>query len=235
MSKSSLLGGAIVIGLLFAACSANDDPAAPAASPAPSTSIAPSYTAAPAASPSARPVAAAPAFAGEAVTVTDVIDGDTFTTSDGREIRVLGIDSCEASTYGGTLATSDAEQKLTSSYGGPVTLTSQAGVDTDRDGRHLRYVQYGHGHEDFGEYMVRNDHTGVYQGTNDASPDYVARLYTLDTEYSTNPPSGRECGDPAPTPTTSDSGSSYSYDSDDDHNMPDGALTGGYCARKWWC
>jgi hypothetical protein len=22
---------------------------------------------------------------------------------------------------------------------------------------------------------------------------------------------------------------------DHHHNLPDGALTGGYCARKWWC
>ncbi len=83
--------------------------------------------------------------------------------------------------------------------------------------------------------MVRNDHTGVYQGRNDASPDYIARLYELDTQYSANPPSGRECGDPSPS-TPSTGGNSYSYDSDDgDYNMPDGALTGGYCARKWWC
>ena len=27
----------------------------------------------------------------------------------------------------------------------------------------------------------------------------------------------------------------YSYDGDNDYNMPDGALTGGYCARWWWC
>ncbi len=108
-------------------------------------------------------------------------------------------------------------------------------MDLDRYGRHLRYVQYGTNHEDFGEYMVRNDHTGVYQGRHDASPDYVTRLYALDTQYSSNPPSGRECGG-AYDSTPPSSGSSYSYDSDDDdYNMPDGALTGGYCARKWWC
>ncbi len=83
--------------------------------------------------------------------------------------------------------------------------------------------------------MVRNDHTGVYQGRDDASPDCIARLYALDTQYSANPPSGRACGDPYPS-TPSTGGNSYSYDSDDDnYNMPDGALTGGYCARKWWC
>lgn len=179
MSKSSLLGGAVMVGILFAACSPHDDPA-PTPSAAPSfsaVSSAPSYTPSTAtSSPTAGPVAAAPPFAGEPVTVTDVVDGDTFTTSDGRTIRVLGIDSCEAGTYGGTLATSDARLKLTSTYDGSVTITSQGGVDTDTHGRHLRYVQTGSNHEDFGEYMVRNDHTGVYQGRNDASPEYIARL-----------------------------------------------------------
>lgn len=237
MSKgSSLIGGAIVIGILFAACSPDDDtPATSAAAPSTSSaSSAPSYSASPTTPPMASPIAAAPAFAGEPVTVTDVVDGDTFKTSDGRTIRVLGIDSCEAGTYGGDLATSDARLKLTSTYDGPVTLTSQVGVDTDQSGRQLRYVQFGSNHEDFGEYMVQNDHTGVYQGRNDASADYVARLYSLDTKYSASPPSGRECGDPYPS-TPSSGGSSYSYDDDDDYNMPDGALTGGYCARKWWC
>lgn len=237
MSKGSLLGGAIVIGILFAACSPDNDDTRPTPSAAPSTdtvSSAQNYSSSPSTSSVASPVTATAAFAGEPVTVTDVVDGDTFRTSDGSTIRVLGIDSCEAGTYGGDLATSDARLKLTSTYDGPVTVTAQPGVDKDENGRQLRYVQVGSNHEDFGEYMVRNDHTGVYQGRHDASPDYVARLYSLDTLYSANPPSGRECGDPYPS-TPSSGGNSYSYDSDDDHNMPDGALTGGFCARKWWC
>ena len=42
-------------------------------------------------------------------------------------------------------------------------------------------------------------------------------------------------------PETSSSTVSSSSSSDPDvhidhhHNLPDGALTGGYCARKWWC
>lgn len=35
------------------------------------------------------------------VTVTKVIDGDSLELSDGRTIRVLGIDSCEMNTPGG--------------------------------------------------------------------------------------------------------------------------------------
>lgn len=238
MSKGSLLGGALIVGILFAACSPDDNEATPAAAPAApttSTSAAPTYSYSPSIDPAAGPVTATPPVTGETVTVTRVIDGDTFETSDGRKVGVLGIDSCEIGTYGGAQAKTAAEGQLTNTYNQPITLSSEPGVDTDKDGRQLRYVQLGSTATDFGEYMVKYDHTGVYQGKYDASSEYLERLYAADTEYSANPPSGRECADPYPTTSSSDGGSSYSYDSDDSYNMPDGALTGGYCARKWWC
>lgn len=50
------------------------------------------------------------------------------------------------------------------------------------------------------------------------------------------------CAPPEPAPEVGpsvtsepDAGSDVYVDSDDDHNGRDGALTGGYCARKWWC
>lgn len=112
-------------------------------------------------------------------------------------------------------------------------------MDTDRWGRLLRYVQtvVGRGQiGDYGLYMVRYDHTGVYQGDNDASDEYVQQLYAADLVYAENPPSGRECGEPDPPPPADNSGGVY-VDTDDggDDGMRDGALTGGYCARKWWC
>jgi endonuclease YncB( thermonuclease family) len=133
------------------------------------------------------------------VTVTKVIDGDSLELSDGRTIRVLGIDSCEMNTPGGQQAKSAAETQLGT---GPVTLTSEPGVDLDRYGRHLRYVQVGS--VDLGESLVRHDHTGVYQdGDNDASDAYVQRLYANDLTFAANPPSGRECGAPySPAPRT---------------------------------
>jgi hypothetical protein len=39
---------------------------------------------------------------------------------------------------------------------------------------------------------------------------------------------------PTPGPTVTPS-PEPAADLDDDVNLPDGALTGGYCARKWWC
>lgn len=154
----------------------------------------------------------------ERVTVTRVVDGDTFEVGD-RKIRVLGIDSCENSTDGGQEAKQLAETLLD---GEQVTLTSEPGVDTDRYDRELRYV-HANG-SDFGNFMVIYDHTAPYQGRNDASEAYMTAL--RDSELDDE----RDCSG-TPTPSSSD----VDIDVDRDGNMPDGALTGGYCARKWWC
>jgi endonuclease YncB( thermonuclease family) len=172
------------------------------------------------------PVADAPAATGETVTVTRVIDGDTFVAG-GAKVRVLGIDSCEAGTSGGEQATGTARTMLD---GQQVTLRSEPGVDKDKYGRELRYVDLPGG-TDFGDLMVGYDHTGVYQGRNDASPEYAAKLRADDAD-------GRTCSAPVTT-TSSSSGSgdggSVDWPSPGDQGLPDGALTGGYCARKWWC
>jgi endonuclease YncB( thermonuclease family) len=170
---------------------------------------------------------APPQPVGEQVTLARVIDGDTLELKDGRRVRVLGIDSCEMNTYGGKAAKSTAELLVGNAK---VTLTAQPGVDLDRYKRLLRYVQVD-GY-DFGVEMVKNDHTGVYAGKNDASREYLAKLYAADLDYALNPPSGRECKDPYPVVRKGDE--SYSG-GDDSGNMPDGALTGGYCRKKWWC
>jgi micrococcal nuclease len=110
---------------------------------------------------------------GERATVARVVDGDTFEITDGRKVRVLGIDSCEdhsPKTPGGADATAEAERVLNRNM---VTLTSEPGVDVDRYGRHLRYV-WVKSVGDYGTHMVRYDHTGVYQGDNDASDEYLA-------------------------------------------------------------
>ncbi|MGM0724442.1 MAG: thermonuclease family protein [Actinomycetota bacterium] len=112
MSGKSLLASLVVIGALFAACNNDDEEetAAPTtASAAPTTTqSAPSYA-------RATPVAA-PAEPGEQFTVAEVIDGDTFTTTDGRTIRLLGVDSCEVGTYGGDAAKSITESQLSNQY-----------------------------------------------------------------------------------------------------------------------
>lgn len=229
-SVGATFAGLVLLGAIVGPAPAPE----PAAVAAPTASATPAPVPAPEVSrptppaPVAAPAPAAPRGP-ETVTVSNVIDGDTSATGDGRKIRVLGVDSCEANTYGGKEATSAAKSQLDNPRG-PVTLTAEPGVDTDRYGRHLRYVQVG------GEAMVGYDHTGVYQGKNDADADHIARLYAQDTRYAMNPPSGRSCEDPYPSaPAASEDNVDVDVDRGGHHNMPDGALTGGYCARKWWC
>ncbi|MEJ2871673.1 PASTA domain-containing protein [Actinomycetospora sp. OC33-EN08] len=51
------------------------------------------------------------------------------------------------------------------------------------------------------------------------------------TTTTTPPPSSTTT---TPPPPASDTDVDIDVDTDD-HNLPDGALTGGYCRRKWWC
>jgi endonuclease YncB( thermonuclease family) len=136
--------------------------------------------------------------AGETVTIARVIDGDTFELVDGRTVRPLGIDSCEMDTPGSPEAKSAAEDRLTGSFNANITITAEPGIDLDRHGRTLRYVQLNTG-RDFGEEMVKYDHTGIYDpANNDASRAYLDRLYAADLVHAANPPSGQDYGDPAP-------------------------------------
>ena len=117
---------------------------------------------------------------GEQVKVLRVKDGDSFVLADGREVRVLGIDSCELSTPGGAAAKADAERLLNGAT--LITLRAELGVDLDQYGRQLRYVNvYGpRGQLDFGEEMIGHVHTGIYAGKNDAASYYLDRLRRAD-------------------------------------------------------
>lgn len=184
-----------------------------------------------AASPSASPERSAvpagtawqDAAAGETVVVTRVVDGDTVEVTGGRTVQVLGIDACEAGTYGGDQATDLARSQL---EGETVTLTREPGVDLDRHGHDLRYVAFSWG-GDFGEYAVGFDHTTVYGG-HGASEQYLARLRERDD-------GPQRCTAPAAAPSGGSGDGDINWPTPGDQGLPDGALTGGYCAKKWWC
>ncbi len=218
---------------LVAIADLSSDHTTPAA-PAPVvTSAASPAAVAPAPEP-VTPAAAAPSApepgqpaGGQTATVSRVIDGDTFVAG-GQKVRVLGIDSCEANTRAGQEATAAATSML---QGQEVVLRAAPGVDRDRYGRELRYVEVSSSGTDVGDYMVAFDHTAVYAGRQDADPAYVAKLRSDD-------PNGRTCATPTPAPTStrrSSGGGSINWPTPGDQGLPDGALTGGYCARKWWC
>ncbi|WP_433785231.1 thermonuclease family protein [Actinomycetospora sp. CA-101289] len=216
MSKKGWAIGVVAFLAVVGSCnqeSAPTTPVSPAAAPA-VTTTAPSSTAPVLPTTTPRP-------AGETVAVTRVIDGDTFEIAGGRRVQVLGIDSCEIGTYGGTQAKESAGVWLD---GRSVVLEQEPGVDRDEDGRLLRYVSTTDG-SDLGETMVAQSHTGVDE--DDASATRIADLRAQDY-------TGRDCSAPEYAPSTSQ----YDVDvdlEDDDDGLPDGALTGGYCARKWWC
>jgi micrococcal nuclease len=145
------------------------------------------------AAPAPLPLGAIAPAGGAATTVQGVvvIDGDTFRLASGEEVRVLGIDSCEAGTPGGQRATAAARTRL---LAGPVALTAEPGVDRDRYDRLLRYVTVGGA--DYAAEMVTEDHTAIYTGgRNDASPAVQDTLRRLDA-------GGRVCGSAATSTTT---------------------------------
>jgi endonuclease YncB( thermonuclease family) len=110
---------------------------------------APSAPAAPAPLPAPVPVPAPVVLA--ALTVTHVADGDTVTLSDGREVRILGIDAPDSVKPNapvdchGHEAASFARSRL---LGKSVTVTTDPSQDTtDRYGRTLAYLTLSDGRD----------------------------------------------------------------------------------------
>ena len=174
---------------------------------------------------------------GETITISRVVDGDTFELTDGRTVRVLGIDSCEMNTPGGKWAKEHAESTLNNSFNQPLTLVAEPGApDKDRYGRLLRYVKMG-GYSDgydFGIEMVKWDHTGIYNPeNNDASEEYIRQLYEHDRDLAQAPaPAGRDCsrGDYW---GVGDHGGRVDVDVDDDDDGDDRESR--FCRKRWWC
>jgi hypothetical protein len=117
--------------------------------------------------------------------------------------------------------------------GGSVILRTEPGVDTDRDGRLLRYVQAVIGGGQIGDCgLYRYDHTGVYQGGDDASGEYVQQLYGADLTFAASPPSGRECGQDPPSAYVPAPDPDVYVDTDDDDDHHDGGESR-FCRDYW--
>ncbi|HEY9417886.1 MAG TPA: thermonuclease family protein [Pseudonocardia sp.] len=221
MSAKSGLGICVALALAIGGCSSDTDRASSASgywlSPAGSGSYQPAPATSSATTYSPDEYRAALAAAAPKIRVSRVIDGDTFELPDGTRVRVLGIDSCEMSTPAGQEALTSAKFWLDNK---DIVLTSEPGVDLDRYGRKLRYVNAGG--VDFGKSMVSYPHTGVYGGKNGANPAYIAELRGLDT-------GGRTCKDaPAPIVQNDDNYVPMPNGNDDDHKSR-------FCRRHWYC
>lgn len=131
---------------VLTSCVPDQPSSAPGATtPPPAVPAAPPVTTTAAPEPPAYAPAAPPKdqrdFAGEKVTVTRVVDGDTVELADGRTIRLLGIDTPEV--YGGQEcwgpeASQFARKTLANKTVGLVTDPTQDAVD--RYGRTLAYL-----------------------------------------------------------------------------------------------
>jgi endonuclease YncB( thermonuclease family) len=200
------------------------------------TSVAPTTRVAPPSPSPVTAVAAAPvttaAPVGELVTVTKVVDGDTIEVTGNRKVRFLGIDACEMSTKGGREAKEYLD--IFAGVGEQVRLVADGARNTDDHGRLLRRVERDSGYtspsdpygNDIGTSIISHEAIGIYKGKNDASAAYLTELRERDD-------GPRDCSGAPEVPSSG--GGSYGDGDDHDFNMPDGALTGGYCARKWWC
>ena len=88
----------------------------------------------------------------------------------------------------------------------------------------LRFVTYAGA--DLGKRLVLADHTAPYDG-HGAPPPYLDGLRALDL-------GDQLCSDPVYT-TPDDVDVDVDWPDPGDQGLPDGALTGGYCGKKWWC
>lgn len=114
------------------------------------------------------PGAARPAPLQAQGTVDYVVDGDTLRLTDGRYVRLLGIDAPEAERQDGTPADCWAQEAATALHtlappGTPVTLTQDPSQDAvDRWGRMLAYVDAGPAVPDVAEELLRQGAARTY-------------------------------------------------------------------------
>ena len=179
--------------------------------------------------------------------VLRVVDADTLELVDGRTVRLLAIDAPTLSQCGGANAAEFARQKV----GGKIKLHQEPGNETDENGNLWRYVAYSDSSDrrtglpvyanDLGNALVTAGWAKLRSGGENA--DYARLLgYAADAaSYQSAGLYAPPCGKPR-VPGDYDGNGVADYEEDVDVdvdapnvNMPDGALTGGFCARKWWC
>lgn len=182
---------------------------------------------------------------GEVVSVVGVLDGNTLELDDARVVRLLGVQVPDADACAGPGATEFTRALV---GGQQVKLHTEPGVEADDTGRLLRYVQFAESTDRDGLPMYARDlgKDVVLNGWGKPA-DKQANATYLDTlasaagiaEYRPEGIYAPPCGSPL-VYGDDDGNGTADWDEQDyvdapSVNLPDGALTGGYCARKWWC
>lgn len=260
MAKAKLLFGAVAFVVVVGSCNnaMRDDGDAGTRS-ASSSSAAAQVAAAPAVAPAVERAVEAECVSrdvvydgedtchpgGELVPVARVVDGNTLELGDGRVVRLLGVQVPDGDACAGPGATEFTRALV---EGEQVKLHVEPGVETDEDGRFLRYVQYAESTDSDGLPMYAHDlgNEIVLNGwgkpvddqANAAYDESIARASGI-AEYRAEGIYAPPCG--SPKVYGDDDGNGVAdwdeqvYVDTPDVNMPDGALTGGFCSRKWWC
>jgi hypothetical protein len=186
---------------------------------------------------------------GEVVTVRAVVDADTLALTDGRTVRLLAVDAPVLDNCAGDESAAFTRSKVD---GKTIKLIAEPGTDRDENGNLWRYVAYSESnHSRTGLPVFAHDlgHDLVLEGwakpsSGGENAEYMSRL-TSAADIAAYRPEGMyapPCGKPK---VYGDDDGNGVADSEEDVdvpngnapnvNLPDGALTGGYCARKWWC
>jgi hypothetical protein len=181
-----------------------------------------------ASAPMAGVPAAAPVVSPAAVPARDPVEGAVYDTSAGVAKTVSRLDSYQDVEFtDGSVAHVDASDLTTESWAGCQEKVLTAAAHRLLDGKTVTV-----GHDSSRTYSDRRDWVRLrgyeqYQ----AETDYTTALSTETTTQVMD-----QCYPQTPTTTSSSSSSGGDVDVDvHHHNHRDGALTGGYCARKWWC
>lgn len=182
---------------------------------------------------------------GELVTVVGVLDGNTLKLDDDRVVRLLGVQVPDADACAGPGATEFTRALV---EGKQVKLHTEPGVEGDDAGRLLRYVQFAESNDSDGLPMYSHDlgNAVVLNGWgkpsgNQANATYLKGLASAAgiAEYQPEGIYAPPCGSPLVFGDDDGDGTAdwdeQDYVDTPNVDLPDGALTGGYCARKWWC
>lgn len=184
---------------------------------------------------------------GEVVSVQAVVDADTLKLVDGRTVRLLAVDAPTLKDCAGDGAAAFTRSKVD---GKTVKLITEPGTDRDDNGNLWRYVTYSERpdsrtglpvfSEDLGSDLVLEGWAKPHSGGENA--EYMSRL-TSAAEIAEYRPDGMyapPCGKPKVYGDDNSNGVA-DYEEHAPHvnapnvNLPDGALTGGFCRHHRWC